>query len=89
MKAIEQIKHLYPCSEAVNWLQSRSVRKAWQICNKPDWMLWAATKLGVNQKLLVLAACDCAETALKYVPKGEDRPRKAIETARAWCRGEK
>jgi hypothetical protein len=25
---------------------------------------------------------------LKYVPKGEDRPRIAIETAEAWTRGE-
>ena len=37
---------------------------------------------------VVLAACDCAEPALRYVRVGEDRPRKAIETARAWARGE-
>ena len=36
----------------------------------------------------MLAACACAETALKYVKPGEDRPHKAIETARAWARGE-
>jgi hypothetical protein len=37
---------------------------------------------------VVRAACDCARTALRYVPGGEDRPRLAIETAEAWCRGE-
>jgi hypothetical protein len=35
-----------------------------------------------------LCACDCAETALKYVPPGEDRPRLAIAARRKWCRGE-
>jgi hypothetical protein len=29
--------------------------------------------------------CDCAATALKYVPKGEDRPRLAIEAARKYA----
>ena len=43
---------------------------------------------GVDRRLVVLAACDCAETALRYVPAGEDRPRRAIETARAWARGQ-
>jgi hypothetical protein len=37
--------------------------------------------------LLVLASCDCAELALVHVPDGEDRPRRAIETARAWAGG--
>lgn len=37
---------------------------------------------------VVLVACDCAETALRYVPAGADGPRIAIETARAWSRGE-
>jgi hypothetical protein len=49
-------------------------------------MLLAAA--GVERRRLVMAACDCAETVLHLVPAGEDRPRKAVETARAWCRGE-
>jgi hypothetical protein len=32
-------------------------------------------------------ACRFAETALPFVPEGEDRPRKAIETARAYISG--
>ena len=41
-----------------------------------------------SRRKLVLAACDCAELALKHVPEGEDRPRKAINTARRWARQE-
>jgi hypothetical protein len=47
-----------------------------------------AHKPGVDRSLVVLAACDCARTWLRHVPPGEDRPRLAIETAEAWCRGE-
>ncbi len=47
-----------------------------------------AVRLGVDSKLLVLAACDCAEPALKHVSKGEARPRIAIETARRWVNGD-
>jgi len=51
-------------------------------------MLWLAANAGVDRKLLVAAACLCAETALTFVPAGEERPARAIATARAWVRGE-
>lgn len=35
-----------------------------------------------------MATGSCAETALKFVEPGEDRPRKAIEIASAWVNGE-
>jgi hypothetical protein len=36
---------------------------------------------------VVLAACECVEPALRRVPAGEERPRRAIEAARAWASG--
>jgi hypothetical protein len=60
---------------------------AWRDCNRADWMLWIAGRLNIDKKLIVLAACDCAETTLKYVPDGEERPAKAIQTSRNWCNG--
>jgi len=50
-------------------------------------MLWLAIRAGVDRRLVVLAACGCAEPALVHVPAGEDRPRLAVETARRWARG--
>lgn len=76
------------CGEALDWVADRDLKTAWAECERGDWMLWLAGGLGIDRKLLVQAACDCAETALKFVPEGEDRPRIVIETARAWCRGE-
>jgi len=75
------------CQSAMNWLGDRDSARMWAECERPDWLLWWAGQV-VSRQELVLAACDCAETALRYVPEGEDRPRLAIETARRWARGE-
>ena len=82
------LAELGACPEAVEWAGRKTHKKAWKTCKRGDWLLWIAGRLGVDRKLLVLAACACARTALKFVLKGEDRPRIAIETAEAWTRGE-
>lgn len=44
-----------------------------------------------EQRSLALWAADCAEHVLPFFEKrypADDRPRKAIEAARAWARGE-
>lgn len=49
------------------------------------------TKSLHNHRLLVLWAADCAEHVLPYFEKEyprDNRPRKAIEAARAWVKGE-
>ena len=94
MKRHDLIKFLMQhqaCPEAMQWTVEHptlSPSKLWRACPRGDWLLWLAEKAGVERKLIVLAACDCARTALKYVAEGEDRPRIAIETAEAWCRGD-
>jgi hypothetical protein len=75
-------------TESVGWVGNRSLHDAWASCHRGDWMLWLAAQAHVDRKLLVLAACDCARLSLRHVPDGEVRPRVAIETAEAWCRGE-
>ena len=70
-----------------------SLEEAWQKCERGDWMLWLAGKLSGSpdsdsRKKVVLASCQCARLALKYVKAGELRPQKAIETAEAWARGD-
>jgi len=66
---------------------------AWAECPRADWLLWyAARKVGIEggptHQQVVLAACACARTSLRFVPAGEVRPLQAIETAEGWCRGE-
>src|SRR3972149_1927405 len=81
------------CGNAVEWGRDYpSLAAAWKACKQAEWMLWLAGKLCrtmPQRKKLTLAACACARTALKYVPKGEKRPLVAIQTAERWARGER
>ena len=81
------------CEEAVDWARTQpTLAAAWAKCTRGDWMLWLlaqGTKQGSeHHKRLVLCACACARLSLEYVPIGEERPRKAIEAAERWARGE-
>jgi len=80
---------LGPCEDAAVWVMDRegSAYAAWRACERGDWLLWIAARLGVDRRLVVRAACACARTALVHVPEGEHRPLRAIETAEAWCDG--
>src|SRR5262245_2394940 len=88
------LRSLEACQEAREWAASYStLAEAWQVCDRGDWMLWLAGRLSGapksdSRKRLVLAVCACARLALPYVPAGETRPLKAIETAEQWARGE-
>ena len=82
------LKSKTACSESLTWLGDRDLETAWAECLRGDWLLWLAAKAGIDRKRLVMTACATAREALQFVPAGEDRPRKAIETAEAWCRGE-
>ena len=83
---ITKLKEINACSEAVEFCKDKDLKKAWKKCVRADWLLWfvCAMEIGtIRERIHVI--CDCAATALKYVPKGEDRPKKAIEAARAYA----
>ena len=93
MNAIETqqlLRSLHACEEARTWAKGKTLAEIWEQCERGDWLLWLCGRMcGTDgwptRQELVLAACDCAERALKYVKKGEVRPRIAIETARKWA----
>ena len=86
------LARLGACPDARAWAKTQpDIATAWNACDRGDWLLWIAARVitdPAERMLVVLAACDCAETALVHVPAGEDRPRKCIDTVRAWTRGE-
>ena len=85
MKLKDKLIKIGACSEAVYWVGDRDIKTAWAECERADWMLWYAEHTGVDQKLIVLAACACARIALKHVPTGESRPLDAIQAAEKWA----
>lgn len=90
VEAVVLLEKLSACADAVHWVRDceTSASKLWKTCQRADWMLWLAATLEVDRKLIVLAACSCARTSLKYVLTGESRPLRAIEAAEGWVCGE-
>ena len=79
------------CDDARKWLDTlpltTTAQQAWDQCQRGDWMIWWwATACPTERPAVVLAACQCARTALTHVPAGELRPLRAIEAAEAWAR---
>ena len=71
-------------------LDHEDPQRAWDECERGDWMLWLLAQQDPADPALVLATCDRAERALpawtRMYPE-DDRPRRAIETARQVARG--
>ena len=83
------LRDLRACRDARDWAAPyATVEEAWAVCPRGDWMLWLAGKMGVDRKLIVLAACACARLALPHVRASDTRPVVVIETAERWARGE-
>lgn len=84
---------LHACSEASEWARGKDLKTVWETCERGDWLLWLCERMvgqkgWPTQQAVALAACACAETALKYVSHGDVRPKRCIEVVRAWARGE-
>ena len=76
------------CREAMQWLTTQGdPQVAWETCERPDWMIWYAGRRGIDRRVLVRIVCDCARTALRFVPEGENRPRLCIEATERWIEG--
>lgn len=84
----DELMQLNACQDAIDWVSDRTREQAWNECKDGSWLLWYAAKTELcSRQILVLAGCDCAERALKYVPEGENRPAEAIRIARLWADG--
>ena len=96
-KLQDMLSEMNACGDAESWVSKRTLKQAWTKCERADWMLWLVGKMCEHpqrkklgwptRKQVVLAACDCAETSLRFVPDGEERPAGAIRVTRAWCHG--
>ena len=77
----------------MQWAKHKSIEQFWKECERADLMLellglMAGEPGWPTLERVVLMSADCAETVQHRVPAGEERPRKAIATARAWAVGE-
>lgn len=60
---------------------------AWDAGRDASAMLQVYARTG-DIRGLTKASCACARKALRFIPRGDLRPLRAIQTAEAWARGE-
>jgi hypothetical protein len=82
------LKRLGACQKGLEWAARHDdVLDAWWACPRGDWLLWLSMKLGVTQRLVVFAACECARMALPFAE--DERVRTAIILAEQKASGDR
>ena len=87
---IKQLKRYKPCSDAIKYAKKfNSLQKAWDVCERGDWMLWLIGKTcgkpeTKSRKKLVYVSCQCARLAWKWTPK---EGKNAIRIAEKYFEG--
>lgn len=74
------------CPEVREWAGDKSIEEVVATCHRGDWLLCLAEKVGVEKRLLVLAAGLCANT-VRHLMRDE-RSLKGVDVAIAYGRGE-
>lgn len=56
----KKLKTINACHAAMVWLADKSSAQAWTDCQRGDWMLWIASKSGVDVRTVTRAKVECA-----------------------------
>ncbi len=59
-----QLEKVGACQESLEWVKDKTIKQAWETCEKSNWMLWILSKTGLD---LVDPICDMAEEVLHLV----------------------
>ena len=75
-----EIEKYSPCVEAVEFRrQFKTFEEAWNHCERGDWMLWIASRVGVDKRKLTLAKGKCAELVIRLMK--DERSVNAVKAA--------
>jgi hypothetical protein len=77
--AIEVLEIFKACPDAIKWVGHKTIRDAWETCHRGDWMLWIASRLGVDRRKLYLCNAEIAYQTI--VLMGDKRSANAIRVA--------
>jgi hypothetical protein len=62
MKQFKQyLTNINACSPALEWVGDRDLSTAWAQCQRGDWMLWIASRAGVDLRTMTRAKVECAK----------------------------
>jgi regulator of protease activity HflC (stomatin/prohibitin superfamily) len=76
-----------PCIDAIRFRSRyQTFEDAWNNCERGDWMLWIAQRVGVDIRTLTLAKALCAKTVIDLMK--DHRSINAVNVAERFGRGE-
>jgi hypothetical protein len=81
----ELLIKLNACDEAIEWAGDRTIEEIVKDCDRGDWLLWLAKKIGIELQPLTLAKGHCANT-VRHLMKNE-RSIEAVDMAIAFGEG--
>jgi hypothetical protein len=81
----ELLIKLNACKEAIEWAGDRTIEEIVKECDRGDWLLWLAKKIGIELQPLTLAKGHCANT-VRHLMENE-RSIKAVDMAIAFGEG--
>ncbi len=92
---VNKLQKMNACEEAVKWCDKgsyKTLQEAWESCDNVLWMMWLiehTIKPNADTKPLILIACECGRTSLKYA-RQEDVGvlTHTYGTAEAYTKGE-
>ena len=75
-----QLERIEACQEAIDWVENKTFKEAWQTCERGDWMLWfaQANKL-CGIRILTLAKARCAKLVIHLMK--DERSKNAVYVA--------
>ena len=81
-----EIEKFHPCKDSIVFRsQFDTFEQAWKNCPRGDWMLWIASKLGVDKRTLVLTKGYCAKTVIHLMK--DKRSKDAVIAAIQYGKG--
>jgi len=91
MKLKLKLIELRACSEAIEWVRTKTLKTAWKTCKNGSWMLWLSFKmkdqLGWSDiKEITLAKVKCARL-VQHLMK-DQRSLDALDIAERWAKNE-
>lgn len=85
MKTEEKLQLLNAPESLRTWAIGKDWPEIIDTCERGDWLLWLAPRVGVRHKLVVLAAVRSARLAQQWMPGASI---EALDVVEKWCRGE-
>ena len=86
-----QLVAIGACREALRWVNNRGIttlQEAWEQCQRADWLVWLAARVGVPETTLVLLLTLLARPVVPQILPGHKRLLECLALAESWARGE-